>query len=158
MKTTRMMRLRREQMDEVLAPFRGLRRFKPPPRGWIHEVRNTLGMSMAQLAARMGISQPAVSQMEHRESEGTITLNLLSEAADALDCDLVYALVPRAGSLTEALESRARHVAGGTIGRVSHTMRLEDQAISERALREQVDDLVRELMDDPRGLWAKDVG
>jgi len=114
-------------------------------------------MSMAHMAARMGISQPAVSQMERREAEGAITLNLLSQAADALDCDVVYALVPRAGSLTEAMETRARHLAGGTVGRVSHTMRLEDQAISERARREQVDDLVRELMDNPRTLWTRDV-
>jgi predicted DNA-binding mobile mystery protein A len=145
-------------MDEVLGRFQELRRSRVPHRGWIHEVRSTLGMSMAQLAARMGISQPAVSQMERREAEGTITLNLLSQAADALDCDVVYALVPRAGSLTEAMETRARHLAGGTVGRVSHTMRLEDQAVSERVRREQVDDLVRELMDNPRTLWTRDVG
>jgi predicted DNA-binding mobile mystery protein A len=145
-------------MDDMLGGFQELRRFKAPPRGWIHEVRSTLGMSMAHMAARMGISQPAVSQMERREAEGTITLNLLSQAADALDCDVVYALVPRAGSLTEAMEDRARHLAGGTVGRVSHTMRLEDQAVSERVRREQVDDLVRELMDNPRTLWTRDVG
>src|SRR5215213_5527317 len=154
----RLMRLRRSQIDEVLSPFQGFRRIKTPSRGWIHEVRTTLGLGTGQLATRMGITQSAVSQLERREAEGSITLNSLGQAADALECDLLYILVPRAGSLTEALEARARKVAAATVGRVSHTMSLEDQAVSEGARLEQVDDLVRELMEDPRALWAQDVG
>jgi predicted DNA-binding mobile mystery protein A len=155
--SSRISRLRRNQVDEVLSPFQRYRRIKAPVKGWLHEVRSILGLSATQVAARMGITQSAVSQLERREAEGAITLNSLSQAADALDCDLFYVLVPRAGSLTSALEARARKVATDTVNRVSHTMGLEDQAVSEREQREQVDDLVRELMDNPRALWTRDV-
>lgn len=154
---SRLTRLRRTQIDEVLNPFQRFRRPWTPAKGWVHEVRTTLGVSTSQLATRMGISQSAVSQLERREAEGTISLNLLSQAADALECELLYVLIPRAGSLTNALEARAREVATATVGRVSHSMGLEDQAVSERERREQLDDMVRELMDNPRALWARDV-
>ena len=67
-------------------------------------------MSSRQLAARMGVSQPAVSQLERSEVAGRIQLDSLRRAAAALDCDLVYSLVPRA-SLEETLDARARALA-----------------------------------------------
>ena len=46
-----------------------------------------------------------------------------------MDCDLVYALVPRAGSLSELAERRTRAAAQRDVQRVEHTMLLEDQAV-----------------------------
>ena len=151
-------RLRRRHLDTVLATLTPLRRLSVPPRGWVHEIRTTLGLTTMQLGARMGVTQAGASRLEHREADGSVTLKSLRAAADALECDLVYALVPRAGSITAMMEKRARAVATATVERVSHTMRLEDQAIDAAAMREQVEDLARDLLDDPRSLWRGDVG
>ena len=42
----------------------------------------------------MGVTQPTVQRLELSEAEGAIQLKSLRRAAEALDCDLVYALVP----------------------------------------------------------------
>jgi predicted DNA-binding mobile mystery protein A len=151
-------RLKRKQMDASLATLTPLRHVPQPARGWIREIRTTLGLTTAQLASRLSLSQAGVSKLERREADGGVTLNSLRAAADALECDLVYALVPRAGSLSAVMEKRAREIATAAVSRVSHTMRLEDQATSVAAIQEQIEELARDLLDTPRALWAEDVG
>ncbi|HEX8430599.1 MAG TPA: mobile mystery protein A [Longimicrobium sp.] len=151
-------RLRRKQVDALLGTLAPLRQVTQPSRGWIREIRTTLGLTTAQLAERLGLSQAGVSQLERREAAGSVTLNSLNTAADALGCDLVYALIPRAGSLSAVMEERARAIATAAVGRVSHTMRLEDQAVSAAAVQDQIEELTRDLLDNPRALWSGDVG
>ena len=67
-------------------------------------------MTTRQLAARMEPSQSAVSQLERSELTDRAQLDSLRRAADALDCDLVYAFVPRT-SLEATLRTRARTLA-----------------------------------------------
>jgi predicted DNA-binding mobile mystery protein A len=66
--------------------------------------------------------------METSEAEDRITLKSLRAVANALDCDLVYALVPRADSMQELVENRARAAAKKRVLEVEHSMALEDQA------------------------------
>jgi predicted DNA-binding mobile mystery protein A len=86
-------------------------------------------MSSAELAARIGVSQQRVSQIEHNEVHETITLVTLRRAANALDCDLVYVLEPRT-SLNEAVREQAHGKAVRHLAPVSHHNRLEDQSLS----------------------------
>ena len=72
-----------------------------------------LGMSGRELAARIGLSQPALSQLEHSEVTGRAQLDSMRRAAAALDCELVYALVPRT-SLEEIVQTRAGSWPNGT--------------------------------------------
>ena len=67
--------------------------------------------------------------MEKGEAEDRITLKSLRAAANALDCDLVYGLVPRADSMQELIENRARAEAKSRVLGVEHSMALEDQAV-----------------------------
>jgi predicted DNA-binding mobile mystery protein A len=67
--------------------------------------------------------------MEKGEAEDRITLKSLRAAANALDCDLVYALVPRADSMQELIENRARSDAKKRVLQVEHSMALENQAV-----------------------------
>ena len=53
----------------------------------------------------------------------------LRAAADALGCRLVYALVPKSGSIHELAEERARTKAAENVRAVEHSMALEDQAV-----------------------------
>lgn len=69
---------------------------RPPPRqGWIHEIRKALMMTTTQLAERLGVHQTTISRLERSEAESRITLGKLEKAANALDCELRYIIVPK---------------------------------------------------------------
>ena len=156
MATTSAARVSRKHLDRRLAEVAALIT-APPPRGWVRAIRTALGMSMRQMAERMGSSSPsAVVAIESNESSGALTLRRLRAAAEALDCDLVYVLVPKAGSLEETLRKRATEVAQTMVGQVDRHMRLEDQGVEESRLREQADDLASDLLRGaPNRLWER---
>lgn len=56
-------------------------------------------------------------------------LKSLKAAANALGCELVYALVPRTHSLEHLVEERARSQAKKQVMGVEHSMALENQAV-----------------------------
>jgi len=102
--------LSRTQLDDAFADGSLWALADPPNGGWIREIREALGMTTRQLAARMRRSQAAVSQLEQSEVTGGARLESLRRAGDALDCDLVYMLVPRT-SLEDTVYARARDLA-----------------------------------------------
>ncbi len=61
-----------------------------PHRGWVKAIREALGMTTAQFAQRMGVSQPRTTELEQAEIEDKITLGTLRRAAEAMNCTLVY--------------------------------------------------------------------
>jgi predicted DNA-binding mobile mystery protein A len=127
--------------------------FARPPRGWIKAIREALGMSTTQLAKRLRVSQTRVSQMEKAETESGIRLQTLKQVAEALDCTLVYALVPNK-PLEEMVRGRAAHIADLQLARTNHTMRLENQALGSPALTAERERLIRQLTEGaPRRLW-----
>ncbi len=143
----------REQLDRRLSEIRtGASLLRPPPRGWVRELRSALGMSQADLARRMGVSRQAISQLEQREQDGSATLRALEQAAHAMESELVYAIVPK-HSVRETLEQRALRVATEMTRSVRHTMRLEDQE-PESGLDERTDALVLDLLESPGRLWS----
>ncbi len=121
--------LRLNQLERSLAPYRAVRPIPRPSKGWIRTIRQALGVSSGELARRLGTSRQLPLQMEKGEAEDRITLKSLRAVANALDCDLVYALVPRADSMQELLEGRARAQATNHVLGVEHSMALEDQAV-----------------------------
>jgi predicted DNA-binding mobile mystery protein A len=125
-------------------------RFAVPVRGWIKAIRDSLGMSTAQLAARLGISQPSVVQLERSEARGTIELRTLQRVAAALDCTLVYTLVPNR-PLDAMVRDRALQVAQRQLRPVHHTMLLEQQSLTPAEAEARLAAYIDEL--DPRRLW-----
>lgn len=107
-------------------------------------------MSSEQLAKRLGIRQPSVIALEQSEAKGTIELATLRRAAAALDCTLVYALVPNK-PLETMVRDRARAVAKRRRQPIEHSMMLEDQAVSAEESEAQLDAFIREM--NPRRLW-----
>ena len=122
-----------------------------PVRGWIRAIRDALGMNTRQLAARLGQTQSAVSQLEHSEVADRVQLDSLRRAAAALDCDLVYAFVPRT-TLEETVRTRAHLLAGRDLAAIDQTMRLEDQALAPAELEQRIDDYAARLVTGGR-LW-----
>ena len=121
--------LRLKQLDRALEPYRAAREVPRPSRGWIRTIRQALGVSSGELARRLGTSLQHPLQLEKGEAEDRITLKSLRAVANALDCDLVYAMVPRAGSMQELIEKRARAEAKNRVLGVEHSMALENQAV-----------------------------
>ena len=89
--------------------------------------------------------------MEKSEAAAKIRIETLRRAADALDCNLVYALVPRQG-LQHVVEERARNIALNHLSRVSHTMAMEDQAVGNDDLEMRIGDFVESSLRE-RDIW-----
>jgi predicted DNA-binding mobile mystery protein A len=84
--------------------------------------------------------------LKKAEASKAITLETLERAARALDCTLVYALVPQK-PLDNVVEERARDAARERLRTVSHSMALEDQRVREEDERDQLERLVRKLIE-----------
>ncbi|HEY1132044.1 MAG TPA: mobile mystery protein A [Roseateles sp.] len=146
-------RLARKRLDTKLAPFRALTTIDMPRTGWLRAIRQALGMSSRQLAERLGLASQSVDDMEKTEATGTIRLDTLRRAAAALDCTLVYALVPNQ-SLQAMVERRARALATAALDRVDQTMALEDQRVENPDREELIEDYIRQHIRD-RDLWER---
>lgn len=140
-------------LDGRFATLRALSQGQRPPKGWIRAIRDALGMTTAQYAKRLGVSQPRIVELEKSEQGGSVTLNTLQRAAEALGCRLVYVLVPER-PLAEVVTKRAAEIAERQSRAIEQTMRLEDQAVEDnqaaRALREQA---IEDLLKRPARLW-----
>jgi predicted DNA-binding mobile mystery protein A len=150
MKKARLAAESRSQLDERFRELGPAKRYTPPVRGWIKALRGALGMSTAQLAKRLGIKQPSLVALEQSEAKGTIELATLRRVAEALDCSLVYALLPNK-PLETTLRDRARAFGRRRRGPVEHSMLLEDQKVTAKDAEARLDEVVRET--NPRLFW-----
>ncbi len=149
----RTINLRRRQLDKALGPSTLLKDVPVYKLGLIREIRLALAMTATQLGGRLGITQPAVTQLELSEQAGTISLNTLRKVAEELDCRLIYALVPKR-SLELDVEEQARKAALKLVAKVSHSMALEDESISSVERSKRVLELARELVADAKSdIW-----
>ena len=141
----------RKRLDERLIALKPEDRFNAPPKGWVRAIRDALGMTGVQFARRLKIRPQSVEALEKSEANGSIQLKTLRRAAEALDCTLVYALVPNT-SLEGAVSTRARKIAKRELGRVAHTMKLEAQGTGDANLEARIEAYVRDVLKD-RDLW-----
>jgi predicted DNA-binding mobile mystery protein A len=119
--------LRAQQLDRMVLPLRALK-LPRPQKGWIRAFREATGVSYTEFGQRLQASRTLAAQQEKAEVDDRITLKSLRACASALDCDLVYAFIPRGESVEATLATRARDAASQTVRRVEHSMALENQA------------------------------
>jgi predicted DNA-binding mobile mystery protein A len=141
----------RQHLDERLSFLKPEERFAVPPKGWIRAIRDALGMSGVQFARRLGVRPQSVEALEKSEASETIHLKTLRRAAAALDCTLVYVLVPKS-SLENAVGDRARKLALRDLQRVDHTMKLEAQGVKAEGMEARLQEYIRNVLKD-RDLW-----
>jgi len=134
----------RSRLDERFRKLGPATRFESPVRGWIKAIREALGMSTAQLALRLKIKQPSLVELEKSEAKGSIELATLRRVAEALDCTLVYALVPNK-PLETMVRDRARALARKRGEPVEHSMLLEDQRVTSKDAEARLSEIVREI-------------
>lgn len=140
----------RVSLDQRFGTLQPVGRFSAPARGWIKAIREGLGMSAEQLGQRLSIKQPSVVALEQSEAKGAIQLATLRRVAQAMDCTLVYALVPNQ-PLETIFRDRARSVARKRRAAIEHSMLLEDQAVSRQDSEARIDELVQKM--NPRRIW-----
>lgn len=109
-------------------------------------------MSGPELAARMGLSQSSVADLEASEAHGSVRLDTLRRAAEALDSEVVYFVVPRK-QLSQMVDDQARRKATAMLTQVAHHGRLEDQELDPRTARDELEAFASGLVD-RRGLWT----
>ncbi len=76
----------------------------------------------------------------------------MQRVADALDCELVVALVPRK-PIGETLRARAMQIAQQEVGATVQSMRLEDQEVTAADTRAQLELMVENMVREPKKLW-----
>ena len=143
-------RTARRRLDQRLV---GLDLGQRPPRGWVRAIREALGMTTAELGQRMGLTQSRVSQIERSEELGSIRLDTLERAAQALNCQVRYVFVPNE-PLEEMVQRQARLRAQAEVDAVAHTMALEDQVPEPGVLDSLVQEMAERFVDE-RHLWEK---
>ena len=145
--------LRLQQIEETIRPFRALVDTQPPRRGWIRAIQQALGVTNRQLAKRLRLKPQTIEDMQEYEAKETIKLTTLRKLAQALDCRLVYAVVPNK-PLEEMRLEQARKVARRQLKPVAHSMSLEAQGVSDADQKSELDRLVQKLLaGNPRKLW-----
>lgn len=151
-----MINLRRtvlKQYQDMAYQHCALMKVPRPKEGWIRTARKALGMSGPQLGRRLGLKKAQVSQMERMETEDRISLKQLRRVAEALECDLVYALVPRQ-PIEETIMERAREKATKLVTKADVQMALEAQQLNKTALVEEINLETQRLLETmPRNLW-----
>jgi predicted DNA-binding mobile mystery protein A len=120
--------LRLNQLAATLEKFPTAKQTPRPVRGWLRAVREALGVSQQEVAIAAKVRRQSIIGFEKAEAGDRITLRNLRRVADAMGCVLVYAIVPKSGSIQELAEQRVRSEATKRVLSVEHTMALEDQA------------------------------
>jgi len=145
---------RARQLDAVLSEGKAFPPSYAPTHGWLYAIRKAMGIPRSIVAKRLGISGPAVQQIEKREEERSITLANLQNAAEALNCQFMYAIVPKK-PIAQMLHEAAEQAAKKMMEEVGQTMKLEDQAIAISPWWDSYEDLVEELEKNPQWIWRK---
>jgi len=141
--------LRIKQLDEQLKEWQTINnKYGRPKIGWIKTLRKALNIPVNQLAKRLGVSRARISQLENAEIHDAVTLRTLSEAANAIECQLVYAIIPKNHNTLESIiRTQTEQIATESVARVAHSMSLEKQTVNPDILKKQKDDLVKNLME-----------
>ena len=144
----------RQQLDNKIIKFHKLDQIVIPPQGWIYSIRQGINMSLRQLGNKLSITPQSVKEIEEREKNGTISLKVLKQVAEALNMKFVYGFIPAEQTLEGMIEKRAEELAKSIVERTSVQMELEDQKNTkeriEKAIKEKAAELKNEM---PKILW-----
>lgn len=147
--------LKLRQLDATLSRWRAADLPPRPPAGWLKTIREALGLTATRQAKMLGVTTSSVTRLETSEADDTISLATLRRAAEALGCELQYALVPKQ-SLADTLEARATTLARQQMANISHSMALEAQATSREIVEAQTRALAESLLKGSRRtLWRE---
>lgn len=147
-------RLRRAQLDRFFTQLKTLN-LRTPKKGWIKEVRESLGMSMKDLADRLGTIKQRIERIEKDEVASKVSLETMKKTAEAMNCDFIYFVVPK-NSLEETLKDQGLKAAQKILKQVGKTMALEAQSTSTLSQKKLIENLAQEmLLNEDRKIWKE---
>jgi predicted DNA-binding mobile mystery protein A len=103
-----------QQKVEALTAARRLA--TKPARGWLRAVREAIGLTQSDVAAKMAVKRQSYAQFEIAEELDSISIASMRRAAGAMDCELVCFIVPRESvarsyaELAQIHDTAARHL------------------------------------------------
>ena len=80
-------------LDKKTSDLKSAKNIVPQSSGWIKTVREAIGMTVSQLAARLGVTQPRITKME--SNEDNLKLSTMKKAAETMNCEFVYYFKPK---------------------------------------------------------------
>lgn len=116
---------------------------------WIKTIRESLGMTVKQLASRLGITQGRVSIME--QNEKNMKISTLEKVAAAMDCQFVPLFIPNK-TLEQTVKNQAEKKAKDILANVNQNMALENQLSTEdEILQEMIEDYIHQ---NTKQIWS----
>lgn len=127
-------------LDKKTSDLKSTKNIVPQSSGWIKTVREAIGMTVSQLAARLGVTQPRITKME--SNEDNLKLSTMKKAAEAMNCDFVYYFKPKT-TFQNLVDEQAQKKAAEVLKTVNVNMALENQEIAEdEAVKDFASDLI----------------
>ena len=96
----------RRRLDRELRYFRLAAKVKNPTENLLRAVRQALGIPMAEMARAMKINPSVIFRLERSQARGKISLDAMERVAGAMECEVVYAVIPQDGKTLEQLAER----------------------------------------------------
>ena len=127
-------------LDKKIFDLKSAKNIVPQSSGWIKTVREAIGMTVSQLATRLGVTQPRITKME--SNEDNLKLSTMKKAAEAMNCEFVYYFKPRT-TFQNLVDEQAQKKAAEVLKTVNVNMALENQEIAEdEAVKDFASDLI----------------
>ena len=127
-------------LDKKIFDLKSAKNIVPQSSGWIKTVREAIGMTVSQLAARLGVTQPRITKME--SNEDNLKLSTMKKAAEAMNCEFVYYFKPKT-TFQNLVDEQAQKKAAEVLKTVNVNMALENQEIAEdEAVKDFASDLI----------------
>jgi ribosome-binding protein aMBF1 (putative translation factor) len=100
--------IEREKLDREQRHFRIAGKTASYYPQWLRRVRRALGVHVTDMARELGVNPSVIYRLEDSEERKAISLRAMEKAAGAMDCKVVYAIVPRDGKTLLELAERQR--------------------------------------------------
>ena len=107
--------------------------------------KENLGMTVMQLAKRLGTKGSRITEIEMRELNGGITLRSLMKTAEALNCKLFYVLIPEK-PLQTIVEEQAKKQIIKNSKSVCQSMELEGQGLDDDRMKDFIEVQAEEML------------
>ena len=140
----------RQAQDRINQATSLVKSLAKPVGGWIATFQEAIGMNAPALAERLEVSRNTIYASIRNEQAGTISLNQLEKIAAAMGGRVVYAIVPREGTVDEIVLTQARAKARRIIQRTHAHMALEEQSEGLRSEEEMVEELAADIIREGR--------
>lgn len=144
---------KREALAVTTRAFPRVKSEAAPRGGWVRAIREALGISQSQIAARAGVSRATVQQWERAEARRRITLHSLDRIAAAMGCQVALALVPKGGSLDDVRKRQAKTRALQLLRATDKSFSAKPEELTPGELRRVDRTAARLLRGSTRKLW-----